>query len=157
MRRVTHGCAMSRSTKARLEAERAALTARITALLESSVADFVVDPTTPARMDGLVPLIEQQVALERRIRDATPTRELRGELARLAGRLAEPDLSARERQTRQLDHDSLRTYLDLRALRRRRGFGARPGWHYLLAGILMLAAIVFVTVILPPLLYGRPG
>jgi len=105
-----------------------------------------------------MPLIEQQVALERRIRDATPTRELRGDLARLAERLAEPALSARERQTRQLAHDSLRNYLELRALRRGRRLGAmRPGRHYLVAALLMVAAMVFVTVVLPPLLYGRPG
>ncbi len=130
-----------------LKAQQVALRVRIDARLAEMAANGVSGGTAIAE---LTPLTSQLVALEQQIRDRTPRRDLRRELATLDASLQDPALAPTEQQRLLRRRDALRVYL----APKRPLVARRPRWHFLLAGVLMFATIVFVTVVLPPWLHG---
>lgn len=134
---------------AELKARQVALRARIDARVAEMAADGASGGMAIAE---LTPLMSQLVALEQRIRQRTPRRDLRRELATLDTQLRDDTLTPAEQQRLARRRDTLRVYL----APKRPLVPRRPLWHFALAGLLMFAAIIFVTVVLPPLVVGRP-
>jgi hypothetical protein len=131
-----------------LKAQQIALRARI----DARVAEMAASGSSGGRVIAeLTPLTSQLVALEQRIRRHTPRRDLRHELAHLDAQLRDGTFAPAEQQRLERRRDALRVYL----APKRPLVPRRPLWHFVLAGVLMFGAIVFVTVVLPPLVFGR--